>query len=96
MINQAFAKIFVVASSAAIGLWSCMIVRGRVLPMALGIYGVLVAGGVLIGMMSGHLSLDAHGFGLIIFSQAIWLVTAGICLMREVVSGARGTSLTAA
>ena len=42
-----------------------MIVRGRVLPMALGIYGVLVAGGVLIGMMSGHLSLDAHGFGLI-------------------------------
>ena len=66
------------------------------LPIALGIYGLLVAGGVLIAMMSGFLSLDAHGFGLIIFSQAIWLITAGICLMREVPSGARGTSLTAA
>ena len=96
MINQAFAKIFVVASSAAIGVWSCMIVRARVLPIALGIYGLFVACGVLIAMIGGFLRLDAHGFGLIIFSQAIWLITAGMWLMREVVPWARATLMTLA
>jgi hypothetical protein len=83
LINQAFAKIFVVASCSAVALWSPRIVRSRVLPMAIGIYGLLLGPVIVIAMLSGGLSLDVHGFGLIIFSQAIWFIVAGILLWRS-------------
>ncbi len=82
LINQAFAQIFVVAASAAITLWSLEIVRKRALGVGLGIYG-LVLGPVAIGaMLSGKLELDVHGFGLVMFSQAVWFITAGVLLWR--------------
>jgi hypothetical protein len=43
LVNQAFAKIFVVASCGAIALWSAVMVRRRALPVALGVYGLLLA-----------------------------------------------------
>jgi hypothetical protein len=83
LINQAFAKIFVVASCSAVALWSLTIVLRRVFPVALGIFGLLLGPALIIAMMAGGLSLDAHGFGLIIFSQAIWFIVAGILLLRS-------------
>lgn len=83
LINQAFARIFVVASCAAVALWSLMIVKSRALPVAIGIYGLLLGPALVIAMLSGGLSLDAHGFGLIIFTQAIWFILAGIFLLRS-------------
>lgn len=82
LINQAFAKIFVVASCSAIALWSFMIVKNRALLIAVGIYGLLIGPALVIAMMTGGLSLDVHGFGLIIFGQAIWFIVAGIFLVR--------------
>lgn len=82
LINQAFAKIFVVASCSAIALWSFMIVKNRALPIAIGIYGLLLGPVLVIAMVTGGLSLDVHGFGLIIFGQAIWFIVAGILLCR--------------
>lgn len=83
LINQAFAKIFVVASCSAIALWSFMIVKNRALSIAIGIYGLLLGPVLVIAMMTGGLSLDVHGFGLIIFAQAIWLIVVGILLCRS-------------
>jgi hypothetical protein len=83
MINQAFAQIFVVASCSAIALWSFMIVKSRALPIALGLYGLLLGPGLIIAMISGILGLDVHGFGLIVFSQSIWFIVAGILLLRS-------------
>jgi hypothetical protein len=83
VINQAFAKIFVVASCSAVALWSLVIVKSRALPIAIGIYGLLFGPVIVIAMVSGSLSLDVHGFGLIIFSQAIWFIVAGILLWRS-------------
>ena len=34
-------------------------------------------------MITGGLSLDVHGFGLIVFGQAIWFVVVGISLWRS-------------
>lgn len=82
LINQAFAKIFVFASCSAIALWSFMIVKNRALPIAIGMYGLFLGPALVIAMMTGSLSLDVHGFGLIIFGQAIWLIVAGILLWR--------------
>jgi hypothetical protein len=83
LINQAFAQIFVVASCSAVVLWSFAIVKNRKLSMAIGIYGLLLGPAIVIAMMSGGLSLDVHGFGLIIFSQAIWFIVAGVLLFRS-------------
>lgn len=82
MINQAFAQIFVVASSAAITLWSLEIVRKRALGVGLGIYGVVLGPVIVVALLSGRLALDVHGFGLIMFSQAAWFVIAGVLLWR--------------
>jgi hypothetical protein len=82
LINQAFAKIFVVASCSAIALWSFTIVKNRALPIAIGLYGLLLGPVLVIAMMTGGLSLDVHGFGLVIFGQAIWFIVAGILLCR--------------
>jgi hypothetical protein len=83
LINQAFAKIFVVASCTAIALWSSTIVRHRAFPIAIGIYGLLLGPVLIIAMMTGGLNLDVHGFGLIIFGQAIWFIVIGILLCRS-------------
>ena len=84
LINQAFAKIFVVASCSAVALWSFMMVKSRALSMAVGIYGLLLGPVLVIALISGGLSLDVHGFGLIIFSQAIWFIVVGIFLLRSI------------
>ena len=87
LINQAFAQIFVVASCAAIGLWSFEIVRLRAFPVASGIYGLLLAPVLVVAMITGGLRLDVHGFGLIIFGQAIWFIVLGVILFRRNASG---------
>jgi hypothetical protein len=83
MINQAFAQIFVVASCCAVALWSFAIVKSRAFSIALGVFGLLLGPALVIAMVSGGLSLDVHGFGLIIFCQAIWFIIAGVCLLRS-------------
>ena len=81
-LNQAFAKILVVASSVAIGLWSVAILRTRLLGRGSGVLGcalALVTVGFLLG---GHLRLDVHGFGAVVLGQTVWLVLVGLELRR--------------
>ncbi len=81
-LNQAFALVFVVASSAAILLWSAAILRNGFLARGIGIYGCILAPITILAVLSGHLNLDVHGFGAIILGQAIWLISAGVQLCR--------------
>jgi hypothetical protein len=37
----------------------------------------------LLALFSGHLNLDAHGFGIVIFAQASWFIIAGALLWRH-------------
>jgi hypothetical protein len=80
-LSQAFALIYAVASSAAIVFWSAAILKSNVFPRALGIYGCVI-GPLTIAVMSGHLRLNVHGFGLVILGQAIWFITSGVLLWR--------------
>lgn len=86
-VNQAYAQVFVAASAVAILLWSISIWRGRELTRNLGIYGCILAPVTLLALFSGRLKLDAHGFGMVVFSQAVWFIIAGILLMRSENSG---------
>jgi hypothetical protein len=36
----------------------------------------------VIALLSGHLRLNVHGFGLVVLGQAIWFVTVGVLLCR--------------
>jgi hypothetical protein len=82
-LNQAFAQVYVVASSAAIVLWSATILRARTFSRPLGIYGCILGPLTVIAVLSGHIRLNVHGFGLVILGQAVWLITAGVLLCRE-------------
>jgi hypothetical protein len=76
-VNQAYAQVFVAASSVAIFLWSASIWRSRKLLRGLGIYGCLLGPVTLGALFSGHLNLDVHGFGIVVLGQAIWFIVAG-------------------
>jgi hypothetical protein len=82
-LNQAFAQVYGVASSAAIVLWSATILRARTFSRPLGIYGCILGPLTVIAVLSGHIRLNVHGFGLVILGQAVWLITAGVLLCRE-------------
>jgi hypothetical protein len=81
-INQAFAMIFVVASSIAIVLWSAAIFKSNTFSRPIGIYGCILGPLTIVAVISGHVRLNVHGFGLIILGQAIWFVCNGISLWR--------------
>jgi hypothetical protein len=91
-LNQAFALVFVVASWAAILLWSIAILRSGNFSRALGIYGCCVAPITLIAVLSGHIRLNVHGFGMVVLSQAVWFISAGVLLWKEKQEPAQLTS----
>jgi hypothetical protein len=81
-INQGFARVGAVAFSVAILLWSLLIVKRRSLPIALGIYGMISAIGVIAALFSGLLDLDLHGFRVITLIEALWFFLAGLFLWK--------------
>ena len=78
--NQAFAQVFVVASSAAIIAWGAAIWQSRKLPLGLAIYGCILGLVTMAALFSGHLPLDVHHFGAVMLGQSIWFVIAGAVL----------------
>ena len=77
--NQACAKVFVVGTSLAIILWSITLFRLGVLERIIGWFISLAA---LFGMLSGHVRMSAHGFGLIVLLQGVWAIALGVSMLR--------------
>jgi len=75
--NQAFARIFSVAASLAIILWSISALRNGGLGQRLAIYGCVVSPLIIIGIGIGHLRLDVHSMAAVWLAQAIWFIVAG-------------------
>ena len=82
-VNQAFSAVYTVGSCAAIFLWSVAMMRTRRTDVGLGVYGVALGIVVVGALFSGHLPLNVHGFGLVVFAQSVWFIIAGILLMRD-------------
>ena len=74
LLNQAFAAVYVVLSAIAILLWSAATLAGRELSRGLGVYGLVLGALLLLGVLSGHLRLGIHGFGVVVIGQAAWIV----------------------
>jgi len=82
-INQAFAEVFVVASSVAVVLWSIAMIRTRRFARWAGVFGCAVGGITLVMLLSGNLSLDVHGFGAVMFGQGAWMGIAGALMVHR-------------
>jgi len=80
--NQAFAGIHLVATSAAVVLWSIGILRRRVFGAGVGAFGLLVGGATLAAYLAGFLTLNLHGFGLMLLAQAAWTLWIAALLLR--------------
>jgi hypothetical protein len=88
-LNQAFAPVLVIASSLALILWSCAILRGEHKMRALAVYGLAIGTLTIVAVGSGHFHLNVHGYGMVVLTQAIWFVAAGVQLWNvETLRGA--------
>jgi hypothetical protein len=86
-INQAFARIYSVAASMAIILWSVSALRNGGLGRGVAIYGCVVAPLTILGIGIGHLRLDVHGMAVIWLGQSIWFILVGSQLCSRLTSG---------
>jgi hypothetical protein len=76
-INQAFSRIYSVATAVAIILWSVSTLRNGGLSRKVAMYGCVIAPLLIVGIVSGHLKMDVHGMGAVVLGQAIWFIVAG-------------------
>lgn len=86
-INQAFARIYSVAASMAIILWSISALRNGGLGRSAAIYGCVVAPLIVVGIGIGHLRVDVHGMAVIWLGQAIWFILVGSQLCSRPANG---------
>jgi len=82
MIDQAFMRVFIVGSMAAIALWSAAILKTRVLPRGIGIYGLLLSAAGIIALVTGMMNSRPHVFGMAIVGEALWFIAAGVQLWQ--------------
>ena len=81
--NQAFARIYSVAASAAIALWSVSALRHGGIARGIALYGCVVAALLAAGIAVGHLRLDVHGMAVVVLGHAIWFTLTGAQLCRR-------------
>lgn len=84
-LNQAFAAAGVVATGAAVVLWSMALVRQGGLGRWVGAAGIVATAALLIALIGGWLTLNVHGFGLFVLVQAVWglMVAASMLWARR-------------
>ncbi len=92
-INQAFARIYSVAASLAIILWSVSALRNGGFGRGVAIYGCVIAPLLILGIVSGHLRLNVHGMGIIALGQAVWFVIVGAQLCSRQASAPASAAL---
>jgi hypothetical protein len=82
-VNQAFSMVYVTFSAVAISLWSVAALLGGELSRSLARYGILLGVALILGLMSGHLRLNVHGFGLVVLGEGAWMVWVAVLLWRS-------------
>jgi heme A synthase len=92
-INQAFARIYSVAASLAIILWSVSALRNGGLGRAVATYGCVIGPLVIIGIAIGHLRLDVHGMTVVAVAHAIWFLVVGAEMCRRGSGEVKGSSV---
>ena len=66
----------------AIALWSSAIWTKR-RARGIAVYGWVLAAAAIAGIFSGWLRTDVHGFGMLVFGQAIWFLLVAERMWRS-------------
>lgn len=82
-INQAFARIYSIAASLAMILWSVSALRKGGFGRGVAIYGCVIAPLVIVAIGSGQVRLDVHGMAAVWLGQAIWFILVGSQLCSQ-------------
>jgi heme A synthase len=85
--NQAFARIYSVAASVAVMLWSVSALRNGGLGKVVAVYGCLIAPVLIVLIGVGHLRLNVHGMAVVVLAHAIWFVGVGVEMWRGTSDG---------
>lgn len=88
-VNQAFARLAVLAAGIAILLWSLEIGRTRRLPRLGAVLGIGVSLVLVPGILFGQIHLDLRGIIFATTLQAIWMVPVAVQLQRLPLVAAR-------
>jgi hypothetical protein len=83
LLNQTFAKMHVMFVGIAFFAWSMAMLGGREMTRGLAVYGMIVGVLLPVGVVSGHLTLDVHGFGLVVLAESVWMVWVAAQLWRS-------------
>jgi len=86
-INQAFARIYSVAASLAMILWSVSALKNGGFSHGIAIYGCIISAVIIFGIAVGHLRLDVHGMATVAFGQTIWFILVGLRLYSHPTCG---------
>ena len=83
-LDMAFVQVSMIASAVAILIWSIVMVFGKMLSRAAGIYGLLLAAIVIIGLFSGAFGAE-HAVSIVVVGQATWFIVVGglLCARRS-------------
>lgn len=76
-INQAFSRIYSVATSLAMILWGISALRNGGFGRGIAIYGCVVSALIIVGIAIGHIRLNVHGMTVVALAQAIWFIVVG-------------------
>jgi hypothetical protein len=76
-INQAFARIYSVAGSVSIIVWSASALRNGGFGRGVALYGCILSPLIIVGIAIGHLRLDVHGMAIVAVTQALWFIIVG-------------------
>jgi hypothetical protein len=81
-LDMAFVQVSMIASAAAILIWSIVMVFGKRLSRPAGIYGLVLGAIVIIAVFSGALGAE-HAITIVAFGQASWLIIVGGVLCAQ-------------
>ena len=82
-VNKSMTRIFIAALSVAVGLWSVLIIRSRLLPVAIGYLGVALILGELITTLVNTPLTNPQGFTVFVIGLTTWLVMSGSWMLRK-------------
>jgi hypothetical protein len=82
LLNQAFDKVFIAATSFAIVFWSVRLIKAERFAKIIAVFGCVIGLLSLVGILSGQLRMNLHGFGLAVFGQTFWTILVAIYLLR--------------
>jgi hypothetical protein len=81
-LNQATTRVYVLAASFGIGLWSIAMLSDRAFGRGLTALGLLVALVAAVATVAG-MPMDIHGFGAIALGHGTWFIWTGVRLLRQ-------------